>query len=82
MLKRFFLHPGSKRSIVISVSVFGWICLSLCKNISKTKNFLCMLLIAMAESSYGGITIKLHTFGFADNIMFSYGGPNGSMSLP
>ena len=64
--------PVWEQSIVVSMSV----CLSIWELISRTTrpvfgSFSCMLLMAEALSSSGGVVILLCTSGFADNVMFT-----------
>ena len=66
--------PIGEQSIVMSVSVCP--CLSVCDHIFGTSrpiftNFLCVLPMAVARSSSGGV-MTLRTSGFMDDVIFAY----------
>jgi len=86
---RLLLRPR-KGSGVLSwrVSVCLSVCLSACMSLEPhartSSNFLCILPVAVYRSSSGGVATcnTLCTSGFVDDIMFSYNGLHGNVTLP
>ena len=84
----FTLFPVWVQSIAISMSVYVFVCLSLCSHISKATppnvTLLYMLPVVVARlSSDGSATIlcgNQQTYGFADDVMLSCSGANGPES--
>jgi len=88
------VRQSYKRSIVmsmfvcLSVCLCLFVCLSVRAHISCTArptspNFRCMLIVAAARSSSGGVAIRYaRTSGFVDDVIFFYNGPYGGVMLP